>query len=265
MLHDIDLGIARGEAFERMARASASEDLRALSRAIVQSEELGVSLVGVMQTQSREVRCRDGGWPRQRHCEAPIKMLIPLVIFILPTLFCCCSGRSACARAHAFRGPAMSSRSADRACLVDLYLARGRLRAEIAARFHPVVRPVQQRALAISSAPEAHGLDGRDGAVVRGDLVIRLRDVRLVRPIDEHAPRRSGLPRSPSARSSWTSTTGRYAACASVDRFRGSTSPRPAPSVHLGDQASVRFVGEAEPSNATTCWSTGRASARCTR
>ena len=87
VLTDLDLGVGRGDAFERMAARVGLEDLQAVSRAIVQSEELGVSLVGVMQNQGREVRMS-----RRRAAEAealrtPIKMLIPLVVFILPTLF----------------------------------------------------------------------------------------------------------------------------------------------------------------------------------
>ena len=58
-----------------------------LSRAIVQSEELGVSLVGVMQTQSHEVRVSRRRAAEADALRAPVKMLIPLVIFILPTLF----------------------------------------------------------------------------------------------------------------------------------------------------------------------------------
>jgi pilus assembly protein TadC len=87
VLADLDLGLGRGDAFERMSARVDLEDLQSVSRAIVQSEELGVSLVGVMQNQSREVRMS-----RRRAAEAealrtPIKMLIPLVVFILPTLF----------------------------------------------------------------------------------------------------------------------------------------------------------------------------------
>jgi tight adherence protein C len=87
VLTDLDLGMGRGDAFERMAARVDLEELQSVSRAIVQSEELGVSLVGVMQNQGREVRMS-----RRRAAEAealrtPIKMLIPLVVFILPTLF----------------------------------------------------------------------------------------------------------------------------------------------------------------------------------
>jgi tight adherence protein C len=87
VLTDFDLGIGRGVAFERMAVRVGLENLHALSRAIIQSEELGVSLVGVMQTQTREVRLSRRRDAEAEAMRAPIKMLIPLVVFILPTLF----------------------------------------------------------------------------------------------------------------------------------------------------------------------------------
>ena len=87
VLADVDLGIGRGEAFERLARRVGLEDLEALSRAIVQTEQLGVGLVGVMQTQAREVRLARRRAAETEALRAPIKMLVPLVVFILPTLF----------------------------------------------------------------------------------------------------------------------------------------------------------------------------------
>jgi tight adherence protein C len=87
VLRDVDLGIGRGEAFERMALRVGLDDLRSLSRAIIQSEQLGVSLVTVMHTQSREVRLSRRRAAEAEALRAPVKMLIPLVIFILPTLF----------------------------------------------------------------------------------------------------------------------------------------------------------------------------------
>ncbi len=87
VLNEIDLGRPRGEAFERMARRVGLDDLRSLSRAIVQSEELGVSLVGVMQTQSHEVRLSRRRAAEADALRAPVRMLVPLVLFILPTLF----------------------------------------------------------------------------------------------------------------------------------------------------------------------------------
>jgi tight adherence protein C len=87
VLADIDLGIGRGEAFERMAARVGLDELQALSRAIIQSDELGVSLVNVMHTQAREVRLARRRAAETEALRAPIKMLVPLVLFILPTLF----------------------------------------------------------------------------------------------------------------------------------------------------------------------------------
>jgi len=87
VLADTELGLRRGEAFERMAQRVGLEDLRSVSRAIVQSEELGVSLVTTLQTQSRDVRVARRRLAEAEALRAPVKMLFPLVLFILPTLF----------------------------------------------------------------------------------------------------------------------------------------------------------------------------------
>jgi hypothetical protein len=84
----------------------------------------------------------------------------------------------------------MSQSVATNIALVDLYLARGRLRAEVAmqgfARLSDLFNnaPGEFIGAALPMAATAAGEDG----LVRRDLVIRLRDVRLVRPIDEGAP-----------------------------------------------------------------------------
>jgi hypothetical protein len=70
--------------------------------------------------------------------------------------------------------------------VVDLYLARGRLRAEI-----PMLGFARLSDLFNNAAGEFIGASMRmasttsAGGVVRRDLVVRLRDVRLVRPIEE--------------------------------------------------------------------------------
>jgi hypothetical protein len=72
--------------------------------------------------------------------------------------------------------------------VVDLYLARGRLRAEISmlgfTRLSDLFNNVPGEFI---GARMRMASTVGDVAVVRGDLVIRLRDVRLVRPIDEQA------------------------------------------------------------------------------
>lgn len=104
VLSDTEVGLSRGEAFTRMAERVGLEELRTVSRAIVQSEELGVSLVGVMQTQSREVRLARRRQAEAEALEAPVKMLFPVVLFILPTLFMLLLGPVALRAGAAFAG-----------------------------------------------------------------------------------------------------------------------------------------------------------------
>ncbi len=69
--------------------------------------------------------------------------------------------------------------------VVDLYLARGRLRAEISmqgfARLSDLFNNVPGEFIGATMRMASTG----DVSAVRRDLVVRVRDVRLVRPIDE--------------------------------------------------------------------------------
>jgi hypothetical protein len=80
----------------------------------------------------------------------------------------------------------MTIRATTNVAVVDLYVARGRLRAEVAMQGFSRLSDV------FNNAPgEFMGASMRlasvagDVSIVRRDLVVRLRDVRLVRPIDE--------------------------------------------------------------------------------
>jgi hypothetical protein len=72
--------------------------------------------------------------------------------------------------------------------VVDLYLARGRLRAELAMQGFSRISDLFNNAPSefIGASMRMASTAG-DANVVRRELVVRLRDVRLVRPIEEHA------------------------------------------------------------------------------
>ena len=53
----------------------------------MQSEQLGTSLVSTVQAQARQLRVVRKRRAEAQALQAPIKMLIPMVLFILPTLF----------------------------------------------------------------------------------------------------------------------------------------------------------------------------------
>ena len=72
--------------------------------------------------------------------------------------------------------------------VVDLYLARGRLRADLAMQGFTRVSDVFNNAPGeFIGASMRMASPADDTGVVRRELVVRLRDVRLVRPIEEQA------------------------------------------------------------------------------
>ena len=87
VLTDVGLGISRQEAFERFSERSRSDDVRLFSSSIIQSEQLGSSLVTAVKSQARLLRVARRRQAETLALKAPVKMLFPMVMFILPTLF----------------------------------------------------------------------------------------------------------------------------------------------------------------------------------
>jgi len=87
VLSDIGLGVSRQEAFGRLSERVRSDDIRLLSSSIIQSEQLGSSLVSTVRNQARLLRVARRRNAETQALKAPVKMLLPMVLFILPTLF----------------------------------------------------------------------------------------------------------------------------------------------------------------------------------
>jgi tight adherence protein C len=83
---DLKLGIPRREAFENIIRRTSVPDLNELVRVIQQAEELGTSIVPVISAQAVLLRTLRRQRARAAAQRAPITMIIPLVLFILPVL-----------------------------------------------------------------------------------------------------------------------------------------------------------------------------------
>jgi len=86
-LAEIRMGKARREALRDL---SGRADVRALSNfiaAIIQAEQLGVSISKVLQVQSEQLRIERRQRAEEAAAKAPIKMLFPLVGCIFPSMF----------------------------------------------------------------------------------------------------------------------------------------------------------------------------------
>ena len=87
MTREIQMGLPRRVALRNMAIRVDMQDLRALTNALIQADELGVSIGAILRIQSDQMRGRRFERAEKLANEAPVKLLGPLVIFIFPSVF----------------------------------------------------------------------------------------------------------------------------------------------------------------------------------
>lgn len=86
-LSDIRLGTQRHEAFRAMITRVGVDDLQTFVGAVIQADQLGVSMSKMLKIQSEQLRLRRRQRAEEEAQKAPIKMLFPLVFLIFPSMF----------------------------------------------------------------------------------------------------------------------------------------------------------------------------------
>lgn len=84
---EIQLGKSRRDALKELSARVQQADLSAVMTAIVQADELGVSIGQVLRIQGDQLRGKRFQRAEKLANEAPVKILIPMVIFIFPAVF----------------------------------------------------------------------------------------------------------------------------------------------------------------------------------
>ena len=87
VLVEIQLGKTRHEALSRLAERVRQTDIQSLVMALVQADELGVSIGATLRIQSDQIRAKRFMRAEKLANEAPVKMLFPLVACIFPAVF----------------------------------------------------------------------------------------------------------------------------------------------------------------------------------
>ncbi|MDI9480027.1 MAG: type II secretion system F family protein [Syntrophomonadaceae bacterium] len=85
-LNEINIGKPRREALRDMADRIKVDDISTFLGSVIQADQLGVSITNVMRIQSQQVRENRRMRAEEAAQKAPIKILIPLVLFIFPTI-----------------------------------------------------------------------------------------------------------------------------------------------------------------------------------
>jgi tight adherence protein C len=87
LLQEMQLGVGRTDAMRAMAERTSLPDLKSFCSAMVQADSLGIPIARVLRIQSQEMRTKRRQRAEEKAQQVPVRIMIPLVIFILPCLF----------------------------------------------------------------------------------------------------------------------------------------------------------------------------------
>lgn len=86
MLKEMNVGIPRREALRNLVKRTYVSDLDSFVSAIIQAEILGISIGKILRTQASELRNRRSIRAEEAGIKAPLKLVFPLILCLLPAL-----------------------------------------------------------------------------------------------------------------------------------------------------------------------------------
>jgi tight adherence protein C len=104
VLQEMQIGLGRSHALRAMGDRSTLPDLRAFTSAMVQADAFGIPVGQVLRVQSSEMRIKRRQKAEEAAQKIPVKIMIPLVMFILPSLFIAVIGPAVIGLMGAFGG-----------------------------------------------------------------------------------------------------------------------------------------------------------------
>jgi tight adherence protein C len=87
VLREVSLGRPRLEAMDEMGRASGVDDLHNFIQAVIQSEQFGTGIGKILRIQADEMRRKRRQRAQELGAQATLKMMLPMVGCIFPTLW----------------------------------------------------------------------------------------------------------------------------------------------------------------------------------
>lgn len=84
---EMQLGRTKREALLEMSERCQVEELSLFVSAVIQGEQFGISLKNILRTQSYSIRLRHKQRIEEKAAKLPVKIILPVAIFIFPVLF----------------------------------------------------------------------------------------------------------------------------------------------------------------------------------
>ena len=104
VLQEMQIGLSRSQALRALAERSALPELKEFVTAMVQADSFGIPIGKVLRVQSVEMRVKRRQRAEEMAQKVPVKILMPLIFFILPTLFIVVLGPGVLSIMAAFEG-----------------------------------------------------------------------------------------------------------------------------------------------------------------
>jgi tight adherence protein C len=87
IIQEIALGKTRRQALRDMAESMNVPDVTSFAAAIIQADQLGVSMAKILRIQSDQMRLKRRQRAQEKAQQAPVKMMIPLVFLVFPSIW----------------------------------------------------------------------------------------------------------------------------------------------------------------------------------
>lgn len=87
MLQEMRMGITRRKALGNLSDRCKVQEISLFTAAVIQADQLGVGVAKILDIQAENMRERRKQSVKEKALQAPVKMIIPLAVFIFPVLF----------------------------------------------------------------------------------------------------------------------------------------------------------------------------------
>jgi tight adherence protein C len=87
VMQEMQLGVARSQAFRNLDTRTDVEELKSFVLAMIQADQFGISVSRVLRAQAAQLRVRRRQRAEEKAMKLPVKMIFPLILCIMPSLF----------------------------------------------------------------------------------------------------------------------------------------------------------------------------------
>jgi tight adherence protein C len=95
VLQEVQIGRSRSDALRALGERTKLPDIRTFVSAMVQADAFGIPIGQVLRVQSAEIRVKRRQRAEEKAAQVPVKIMIPVILFILPCLLVTVMGPAA--------------------------------------------------------------------------------------------------------------------------------------------------------------------------